>query len=219
MRLSFPWPRVALIGILWAWCLFLEWLRTRYTPLPFSANLNWNLLLATIPLLCSVAMQWATRRNRNMLNAVLSGLWILFLPNAPYILTDFLHLGSRPDLPLWLDLAMISAFAGTGLIFCYVSLSEVQALVEQKHGPKVGWAVACGSLLLCASGIYLGRYLRLNSWNVITHPSRVIYKSVHWIGIDQTLPGILEVTLVYGIGLIVGYLALHLFVAAVRGTK
>lgn len=219
MKLSFPWPRTALIGILWVWCLFLELLRSRSITVPFTANLNWNLALATIPPLCSQAMLWATRRSLGLLTNLLFVTWILFLPNAPYILTDLLHLTDSPRSHKWLDVAMISAFAGTGLIFCYLSLAEVHVLVQRKLGAKIGWLVACGSLLLCGLGIYLGRYLRLNSWNVITHPSRVLYKSVHWIGIDQTLPGIVEVTLVYGVGLIVGYMALHLFVAAVRDAK
>lgn len=214
MRITFPWPRVMLIGVLWAWCVFLIILRARVTPQPFSANLMWNLVLATVPLLCSGMAQWAARSRHRWLTGPALVVWLLFLPNAPYILTDFFHLQAPTRVPIWLDVAMVLGFAGAGLLFCYLSLSEVQSLVQRKYGASIGWLASSAVLLLCGFGIYLGRYLRLNSWYVITHPGHVFHKSLYRIGVDQTLPSVTEVTLVYGVGLMVGYLALHLVIAA-----
>jgi len=194
----------------------MELLRARYTVEPLSANLRWNLILATVPLLCSSVMLRTARQNRWWLTSLLLVIWLLFLPNAPYILTDLFHFQTRQTVPEWIDLAVLLTFAGAGLMLCYLSLTDVQTLVQRKLGAKIGWAVACTALMLCGVGIYLGRYLRLNSWYVVTHPRHLFHKSLYRIGIDQTMPGLTEFTLVYGLGLITGYLALHVLLAAIR---
>jgi uncharacterized membrane protein len=94
---------------------------------------------------------------------VLGAAWLLFLPNAPYNLTDFVHLGRADGAPLWFDAALIAAFAGTGLALGLASLLIVHQVVEARAGRIVGWAVALGSLVLSAVGVYLGRYPRFNS--------------------------------------------------------
>ncbi len=134
--------------------------------------LNWNLFLAWIPLLAAAAA-WALQaeadRPRLRVTPLLA-LWLLFLPNAPYILTDLIHLAPRNNVPLWYDLLLLLSYAWNGLILGFVSLWIVQGLLQRWFGPAVGWAGAAAAIFLAAFGIYLGRFLRWNSWDILTQP-------------------------------------------------
>jgi uncharacterized membrane protein len=138
---------------------------------PAFVFLTWNLFLAWIPFvlsLCVAALHG--RGGPRLLLWVLGAGWLLFLPNAPYILTDFIHLGRVRGAPLWFDAALIGTFAAVGLALGLSSLLVVHRVVEARAGRVVGWAVAVSSLMLSAIGIYLGRFPRFNSWDVITDP-------------------------------------------------
>ena len=87
-------------------------------------------------------------------------LWLLFLPNAPYTLTDLLHLTTAASAPAWYDLALLLSCAGTGLLLGYLSLIDVHDLVAKTFGLAMGWLLAFASLLLSGFAIYLGRFLR-----------------------------------------------------------
>ena len=66
----------------------------------------------------------------------------MFLPNAPYLITDFVHLQERPPIPLWYDIALLASCAGTGLLFGYSSLADVQSTITRKFSPFFGWTLA-----------------------------------------------------------------------------
>lgn len=134
--------------------------------------LAWNLLLAWIPMIMALAA-WASGRGRRHPGLVTLGLlatWLLFLPNAPYLLTDLIHLGSRPPVPVWFDALMLFSFAWNGLMLGFVSLWIVQNLVAGWYGNVAAWLVAAASLAAASFGIYLGRFQRWNSWDVLTQP-------------------------------------------------
>jgi uncharacterized membrane protein len=138
--------------------------------------LLWNLFLAWIPYWSSV---WADRlhrrRPRRWSFLLLPGaLWIVFLPNAPYILTDIWHLQSRPPIPLWYDSSMLSAFALAGLFLAVFSLRTMQQLVRHYAGPLVTWVFVFVTVGLAGLGVYLGRFLRWNSWDLVLHPQAVL---------------------------------------------
>lgn len=178
-----------------------------------SRGLVWNLFLAAVPLLWSAAFQAAAARRRPVLAGVFLFLWLLFLPNAPYLLTDVLHLKPGADVPLWYLLAVLLSCAGTGVLLGYFSLLTVQAVIEQKCGKWAGWIVAAGSLLLCGFGIYLGRFLRFNSWDVFVHPLRLLKTVAAQIGNPGAQPHPVSITLVFGGGLLIGYGVLRVFPA------
>jgi len=138
---------------------------------PAFVFLTWNLFLAWIPFVLSLGMAAVHHhRGPRPLLWVLGAVWLLFLPNAPYILTDFIHLGRVGGAPLWFDAALIGTFAAVGLALGLASLLVVHHVVEARAGRVVGWAVAVSSLLLSAAGIYLGRFPRFNSWDVVADP-------------------------------------------------
>jgi uncharacterized membrane protein len=142
---------------------------------PTFVFLTWNLFLAWIPFLLSLSVAAVHGRGGpRPLLWVLGAGWLLFLPNAPYILTDFIHLGRAGGAPLWFDAALIGTFATTGLALGLGSLLVVHHVVEARAGRVVGWAVALSSLVLSAIGIYLGRFPRFNSWDVVTNPHTLV---------------------------------------------
>ncbi len=106
---------------------------------------------------------------------------------------------------------MLVSCAGTGVLLGYLSLLDVHRVIEQGFGSAAGWAVAAGSLLLSSFGVYLGRFLRWNSWNALTDPVQLI-RSIVGVFIDSGKhPHPVPVTLVFGTSLIVGYSVLRVF--------
>ena len=138
------------------------------------AFMSWNLLLAWIPLLLAFvtyAAQTTRFRWRGLLFAGCAVTWFFFFPNAPYIITDFIHLDvGIPPAMLWLDLFIIASSAWTGLCLGYVSLCLMQEIVAARSGRMVGWVFVLGMLILGSLGVYMGRFLRWNSWDVLRHP-------------------------------------------------
>ena len=167
--------------------------------------LIWNLFLAVIPFALSTLLGIAQGPLRARLLVPVGAAWLLFFPNAPYILTDLFHLDARPGVPLWYDLALILSCAWNGLMLAYASLSDMQRLVQSRLGFWAGWVFATLALLLSSFGIYLGRYLRFNSWDVLTNPLTLFYDIVNRILHPFSFPGTWGVTLVFGLFLLVGY--------------
>lgn len=132
----------------------------------------WNLFLAWVPLGAALVFYGlAANRNRRWLPRFGAGLvWFLFFPNAPYIVTDLVHLHPRPPVPYWYDIILIVAFVQTGLFVGYLSLYLMQEVVRAWLGRWCGWAFALGMLALGGFGIYLGRFLRWNSWDALLDP-------------------------------------------------
>lgn len=136
-------------------------------------------------------------------------IWLLFLPNAPYILTDFIHLKYRPPVPLWYDVLMLFSCAGTGLLLGYGSVMLVQRDLARRHGPRAGWIAAGAALVLSAFGIYLGRFLRWNSWDALTDPVPLFAEIAEHLTNPFHHPRTFGVTILYGVALLLGYVALH----------
>jgi uncharacterized membrane protein len=135
--------------------------------------LGWNLVLAWVPLGLSLAL---TRRPpaARLARWLLAGLWLVFFPNAPYIVTDLMHLRPRSPVPLWFDAVMVFNFALTGLCLAFMSLFLVHRVVERRRGPVVGWLFVAAVSCLTGFGVYLGRFQRWNSWDLVTRPGALL---------------------------------------------
>lgn len=192
------------------WCVTLAVLRVERSASLAYVFLVWNLWLAWIPWLAGQAFRAASRRRASAVRQLgWFVLWMLFLPNAPYITTDLLHLRPRPFVPLWYDLALLLSCAGTGLLLGYLSLLEVQAAVEERFGRVKGWGVAAVSLFLSGFGIYLGRFRRWNSWDVLTDPAGLVHDIAERLLDPAAHSRTYGVTLIFGGGLLLGYVALR----------
>ena len=139
-----------------------------------------NLFLAWLPYGFALVANFAFTRSRRAWPMILffSGLWLLFLPNAPYIITDFLHLQPRSGIPLWYDVGFIMSIALTGLFLGIASLRAVHGIIHHLAGPVIGWGFALGAIGLSGLGVYLGRFLRWNSWDVIDSPLGIVIDSL-----------------------------------------
>jgi uncharacterized membrane protein len=180
-------------------------------------GLIWNLFLAWIPFLLAVAVYdgWRRRRSGGSLVA-LGALWLLFFPNAPYIVTDFVHLEHNADAPYWYDAVTVSAFAWTGLLLGFASLFLMQTVVRQWRGVVSGWIFAGVALALGSLGIYLGRFLRLNSWDALEHPS-VLPRIAHAVARDPfAYQEAIGVTVLFTLALGFAYLLLYNFAVVGR---
>jgi uncharacterized membrane protein len=139
-------------------------------------NLVWNLFLAWVPYLFSMLADGLHRlRPGRWWLLILPGIaWLLFFPNAPYILTDFFHLEQRPGVPLWYDMLLLISFSWCGIFLMVASLRTMQRLVRHYLGGPISWVFALGALILSGVGIYLGRFERWNSWDMLSHPRRIL---------------------------------------------
>jgi uncharacterized membrane protein len=150
----------------------------------------WNLFLAWIPLGLAVPIRFSRARGRAGFAAVaaLAFLWLLFFPNAPYLLTEFQHLhpdhavSARPvhllaavspgrGVPLWYDVVLVFLFAWNGLLLGFVSLRLVQRAVAARAGAAWGWATVLAVFVLSGFGVSLGRFQRWNSWDLFSRPA------------------------------------------------
>ncbi len=130
--------------------------------------LVWNLFLAWIPYIISLAINIIDKK---WLTVGLLPLWLIFFPNAPYIITDFIHLRARPEVPLILDVLLISSFAATGMALALVSLSEIhQFLIKQISKKWIAHLLITMVIPLAGIGVWIGRVQRWNSWDVIYQP-------------------------------------------------
>ena len=98
------------------------------------------------------------------------GVWFIFFPNAPYILTDLFHLRYTHDFPIWYDLILILTFAWVGLFMAMISLHDFQKFLAKAFGTATSWIGIVLMTGLSAFGVYLGRYLRWNSWDILSDP-------------------------------------------------
>ena len=135
--------------------------------------LIFNLFLAWIPLTAALVAKAAShnRVTLYLIMPVCTLAWLIFFPNAPYLLTDFQHLAqSNSGMPLWYDVLMLIWFAWTGLLLGIVSLAVIQEVVTRTFNRWVGWLFVLFVIILSSLGVYLGRFLRWNSWDLLQDP-------------------------------------------------
>jgi uncharacterized membrane protein len=171
--------------------------------------LLWNLFLAFIPFVLS-SLLVSLPSPSALVFWLLGAIWLMFFPNAPYVLTDLLHLKAGM-VPVWYDLLMLLSFAWTSLMLGFVSLADMQALIARRFNPRMGWVFAFMALLLGSFGIYLGRFLRWNSWDLITQPTELLLDIV-----DRVINPLAHLktygfTLLLTVFLLLAYLMMHFF--------
>lgn len=139
----------------------------------------WNLFLAIVPFLFSRRLEHQAKFG--FVSMLLIAGWLLFFPNAPYIITDLFHYKERPPIPKWFDLLIVTSAAWNGLLLGISSLMQVENFLA-KHIKAIWVRLAVfSSMVLCGYGIYIGRFLRFNSWNIVTKPSTLVYTSAHHV--------------------------------------
>jgi uncharacterized membrane protein len=163
--------------------------------------LVWNLFLAAIPVVCAYL---ARRNGRSAWFFLFAGVWLVFFPNAPYIVTDLMHIRTARPANLWLDVLALGAAALTGLFAGLVSLRWMQeALLRRGARPTLGWGFALFAALLAGFGVYLGRFQRWNSWDIVTRPTELLAEA--WAALAET--HVLAFSLLFSLVVFGGHLA------------
>jgi uncharacterized membrane protein len=133
----------------------------------------WNLFLAFIPWSIATFVRVRNIQNRWLL-AVLLLCWIVFFPNAPYILTDLIHLQDDRSAPLWFDMMLLLSFGFLGMYYGFVSLHLLETRFQRRLPGLWAGAASVVLIYLACFGIYLGRFLRWNSWDLVDNLGRVM---------------------------------------------
>ncbi len=157
-------------------CFGFSMFRYLYTNDHFLLSLNWNLFLAFIPwAITSLVIVRPQLQSKKLIISILLITWFLFFPNAPYIFTDLVHITQKSTMPLWFDLILILTFAWVGLLYGFLSLWDIERILKKSLSHTWISVISVGLLFLGSFGIYIGRDLRWNSWDVIREPFGLIY--------------------------------------------
>ena len=145
--------------------------------------LYWNLALAWVPLVAALALD-DVRSTPLSLQLPLLAIWLAFFPNAPYLVTDLIHIDPQDHTAIGIlgDAGLVSV-APVGLALGFSSLMLVERSVRDRFGGRLALSVAVLSLVLASLGIYLGRVIRLNSWDLLTRP-RLVGSVLHQLVLD-----------------------------------
>jgi uncharacterized membrane protein len=201
------------LGVASALCLGLELVRERHFGAMGFRFLVWNLILAWIPMLLVLFVYDRYRRGTALVRlAPLAALWLLFLPNAPYIVTDFVHLSAATPAPLWFDGVELSAFAWTGMLLGFVSLYLMHAVARHRFGGMIGWIGVVAVLALVSAGVYLGRVKRWNSWDLLTQPGSMVAQLHEHLADSASLGRAVGVTLAMTLLLALAYVVFYVLI-------
>jgi uncharacterized membrane protein len=154
-------------------CIGLVIARIAYSSSTRYAGLTWNLFLAWIPFGLAYIVYMLSLRRPLMIIIIpaFALLWLIFFPNAPYILTDFQHLSQGSSaVPLWYDVILLVWFSWTGMLLGIVSLNLMQEIIKREYSRLWGWVFVLFVAGLSSAGVYVGRFLRLNSWDIFRNP-------------------------------------------------
>lgn len=163
------------MGILSIFCFTLSLFRVEISGTRHFLFLNWNLFLAFVPWLFTMILTMSPNLQKSRLAVFgMLGVWLLFFPNASYILTDLFHLSHNSSMPIWFDLVLILSFAWTGLLYGFLSLWNLEEMMERFLSKKVITVLSVFLLFVSSFGIYIGRYLRWNSWDILHHPGKLM---------------------------------------------
>ena len=147
-------------------------IKTGYLSYGFLA---WNLFLAYVPYFIS---EWLSKHPQILASRVkllaLVFIWILFMPNSFYILTDLFHLNNMSKGDSWYDLTLILSFAWNGILFGILSIYKMELLLKKAKRNFIAGFIIYVVMWLNAFGIYIGRFLRFNSWDIFVNPFSLI---------------------------------------------
>jgi uncharacterized membrane protein len=220
LRNAFSDRRIAVVAALALLTLFtLAMLggRMAYTGTRGHGWLAWNLFLAWIPFVLALVLYERARAGAPLRVLVPLGLlWLVFFPNAPYLVTDLKHVGGGGSVPVLYDVLLLSAGAWTGLLLGLTSLFLVHMVARRFVGALNAWALVVGVLSLSSFGIYLGRVLRWNSWDVVANPLPLGAQLLRGLAHPVDYPRPLALTVLLTAFLLTSYLVLYAFARLAR---
>jgi uncharacterized membrane protein len=201
-----------LLNIACAMCVGLVLARVAYSESGRHLGLIWNLFLAWIPFMLAYfahAVSWR-KATLYLIIPVIAFLWLIFFPNAPYMLTDLQDLTRKAnDAPLWYDVIIVVWTSWTGTLLGVISLYLMQDIIIRRFGRTTGWVFVFVISILSSFGIYIGRFVRLNSWDILQDPAETA-QEILGIIIDPSMR-LAAFTLLYAFFFLFIFLLLYSF--------
>jgi uncharacterized membrane protein len=184
-------------------CVILLSIRNFRTDETIGFSLIWNLFLAWIPLgFVLIAKRLDILKYKYPISFLLA-FWLLFFPNSTYIITDLMHLSHLDKRLLWYDSVGIFIAALTGLLLGLYSLFVAHEVLDKIFKPKTTWLIIILCMVLSGYGVYLGRFVRFNSWDLFTKPLYLIRTCQHQL----SQPLALKTTAIFALITLVLYIA------------
>ena len=172
--------------------------------------LVWNLFLAWLPYIAARTFNKMDKKGSALwLTAPVFLFWLGFFPNAPYLITDLIHLHPRPTVPYWYDISVFFSFALTGLLLGLTSMLEIEAVLRRRLSAKWLWPSMLLLIAACSFGIWLGRFMRWNTWDVLTNPFDLVYNLFDIFTTPQVFLHALGISTLMGGMILVNYLLLR----------
>jgi uncharacterized membrane protein len=183
--------------------------------------LNWNLILAWLPLVFVWGLLIYLQKNRwaTWQGVSLTFLWFIFLPNSFYLVTDFVHLQPAVGVSLLFDIVLFMSYALTGLLLGYLSVYLIQERMMKTFPKKYINIFLSLAFLLSGYAIYLGRYLGWNSWDIASNPFGIALDTIDRLIYPQQYGSTFTTTILLAVFLGVTYMSFYYSVKLVRSIK
>ncbi len=183
--------------------------------------INWNLLLAWLPILWAVLLirNLRVRRWLSWQCLGLTGLWLIFLPNSFYLITDFVHLNQSESFYLMFDIVLFMTYALTGLTLGWIAVYLVHRELLKRKTRDIRWLLLGAVFLLCSFAIYMGRNLGWNSWDVVTDPFGIILDVLERLSYPDKYPETYSITAIFFLFISGTYLTFYTTVKALNLVK
>lgn len=155
--------------------------------LVLRADMAWNVFLALVPLVAALLAKVSYTKGKKLPAAFFLLLWLAFLPNGPYMITDLIHVGRYdyrtevgylPSLVAWSGMLHIGFSVIIGSISGFLALYVVHYEFIKRAKVLQGWLFCSGVAVLCGVGIFIGRFLRFNSWDIVLNPKELLVQIV-----------------------------------------
>ena len=177
--------------------LLLSVFRVLYTSEIYFLFMIWNLFLAFVPWFL-ISIIYVNELRRRWAIVLITVVWIAFFPNAPYILTDLIHLGRDKSAPVWYDLILLLSYGFTGLIYGFSGLEMFEKLISKRAGTVRRAVIIVSLIYVSCFGVYIGRFLRWNSWDLLLNLDDVFKDVVQLIGSPVSNIGTWIFTFLFG---------------------
>jgi uncharacterized membrane protein len=201
-----------LLNLACAICIGLVFARVAYSESGRHLGLIWNLFLAWIPFMLAYFAHMVSWRRVALYLIIpfIAFLWLIFFPNAPYMLTDLQDLARHASgAPLWYDVIIVVWCSWTGMLLGVISLYLMQDIILRSFGRAAGWLFVFVISALSSFGVYIGRFVRLNSWDILQNPAETA-QEILGIVIDPSRR-LAAFTLLYTIFFLFVFLLLYSF--------
>lgn len=202
----------SLIGV--AFFLYGAW---RNSSLEYS-YLCWNLALAWLPLIFAIYLVKVLRTKlwSSWEALAASILWLVFVPNSFYMISDFIHLQDAARINILYDAIMFTSFISTGVILGFTSLHLVHRELLQRFSTRMAASWIAFTLLVCSVAIYIGRDLRWNSWDILTNPGGLLFDVSDRLAHPAAYPQMLLTVVTFFVLLGTMYVVMGRVIAAIR---